>query len=580
MEKTWKLVEAPSVAAPDRFAHPVIARLLAARAIEDLPAFLDPNFERDIHDPWQFRQMRAAVDRVFAALENNQHITVHGDYDADGVTGSAVIMTTLRELRRNDSVIDFYIPHRDKEGYGLNPTSVQTLKERGTNLIITVDCGIANVAEVKLARELGIDVIVVDHHQFGVELPDGLLIHPRLPGETYPFPHLAAVGVSWKFACALVAEARVRGLPIAEGFEKWLLDFVSIATVTDMVPLVGENRVLETYGLKVLNKTRRPGFRALFRSAGLETGSLSSQSVGFSIGPRLNAAGRMDHASLALKLMLAERDDEAEMLAAELERCNRERQKTTKEMMKEAEEMLVESGKLKVESGTGHRLLALGFYSASWSPSLVGLVAGKFLDRTGKPTIAIGKHGETWIGSGRSVSAYDITAAMKRVGDGILTRCGGHVQACGFALTDDALVPELIRRLQADAAENVSAEACVPVLLLDAELSLADVDWPLIEALAQLEPYGEGNRRPLFMSRNLEVISLDRMGQTQAHVRFNARDAMGRVQKFVGFNLAERFAGIPLGAHLDIAYDVDVNEWNGRRELQCKVVDVHEAQVL
>ena len=555
--------------------HPVIARLLAARKIsgEDARAFFDPQWEGGVHDPFLFAQMPAAIARIFKAFEDGERITVHGDYDADGVTGSTVIITALREVEsrlkpiETPSNIDWYIPHRDKEGYGLNPTSVQTLKDRGTNLIITVDCGIANVAEIAQAKALGMDTIVLDHHQFGDELPDGLLIHPKLPGESYPFPHLAAVGVAWKTSCALFAEARRRRLDIPDGAEKWLLDLVSIATVTDMVPMIGENRVLETYGLKVLNKTRRPGLKALIRMAGAEPGLLTTETVGFGLGPRINAAGRMDHALLALELLLAENDEEATVLADKLEACNKERQKATASMMIEAE----------AQFATQPEAPVVVLRDEKWSPSLVGLVAGKFMDKTGKPTIAIGKNGDRWVGSGRSYAWYDITAAMKRAGEGILTHSGGHVQACGFSFTDTSRAEELADRLRADAAGSVDPSVAVPSLNVDVRVGLEQLDWDLIKDLDRLEPFGEHNRRPIFASMGLNKVAFDTMGQTQKHIRLTLRSDTGRSMKFVGFNMAERLAEIADASKIDVAYELGVNEWNGRREIQCKLVDLRPA---
>lgn len=584
MQKRWALATLPEgfelSAVPSQI-DPVTARLLALRGQTDIstwPDFFEPQFEQGIHDPFLFANMPRAIERIFQAFEKGEHITVHGDYDADGVTGSAVIITVLKEVlaqikSEQKSVIDFYIPHRDKEGYGLHTNTVDILKERGTNLIITVDCGIACVPEITKAKSFGIDTIVVDHHQFGEELPDGILIHPRLPGESYPFPHLAAVGVAWKFACALCIEARKRGLAIPEGFEKWLLDFVSIATVTDMVPLIGENRVLETYGLKVMNKTRRPGLQRLIQVAGSELGKITSQDIGFGLGPRINAAGRMDHASLALHLMLSETEEEASVYAAQLEACNKERQKLTAKMMDEAADMVSSPDRTPLSE-----VNIIVLWSDTWSPALVGLVAGKYMEREGKPVVAIGKHGKTWIGSGRSFASYDITEAMKRAGEGILTRCGGHVQACGFAFEDDSLLPELVRKLEQDAAERLVLAECVPILSIDADLKLDDLTWSLVDIIAKLEPYGEGNRRPVFMSRNLQVLSSDKMGSTQKHVRCLAKDANNQTMKFVGFNFADRFDLFTVGSKIDVAYDLGINEWNGRKEIQCKLVDVRPAQ--
>jgi len=568
MQKRWILPETQVL--PD--VGGVAERLLASRGITDakeIEAFVHPVWAEHVHDPFLFSHMEEAVQRIFRALEANEHVTVHGDYDADGVTGSAVIITIIKDLiakTGSTAIVDSYIPHRDKEGYGLNPVSVQYLHDRGTKLLITVDCGIANVAEIAQARGLGMDVIVVDHHQFGDTLPDGILIHPKLPGETYPFPHLAAVGVAWKLACALISEAGKRGLGLPKGAEKWLLDFVSIATVTDMVPMVGENRVLETFGLRVLNKTRRPGLQMLIQSAGLVPGKLTTESVAFGLGPRINAAGRMDHASLALRLMLAETDEEAIELAAQIETQNRERQKAVARIMKEAGAQF--------EEGSSRPVAA--FWSETWPPALVGLVAGKFLDRTGKPTIAIGKHGDRWVGSGRSFAAYDITEGIKRAGEGILSHSGGHVQACGFSLIgQDPSV--LIERFYQDAERELVGVDCSPTLVVDLEIGLEELDWALIETLDSLEPYGVGFTRPRFFSSKLLVASANVVGQTQKHVSCVLRSPAGRSMKFIGFNMVDKKDLLTVGKTVDVVYDVGVNEWNGRKEVQCKLVDVRAA---
>jgi len=271
---------------------------------------------------------------------------------------------------------------------------------------------------------------VVDHHQFGEVLPDAILIHPKLPGEDYPFKDLAAVGVAWKLACALLAHARKRGLDIPAGAEKWLLDLVSIATITDIVPLKGENRVLEKYGLIVLNKQRRPGLKALIEIANWTLGTLDSVSIGFIIGPRINAAGRMEHAFLAMDLMLEKQAEEAASKAANLETINRSRQKATEVMMQEAQEMIGDQEK--------HNIVFA--WNEAWSPSLVGLAAGRYTDKFGKPAIFIGKHSGVWIGSGRSIPAYDITKAIHEAGESLLLRYGGHAGACVFGLDADEKV--------------------------------------------------------------------------------------------------------------------------------------------
>ncbi len=556
--------------------------------------FLHPLWETHVHDGAQFRHMPAAIERVFRALEAGERITVHGDYDADGVTGSTVLITTLREIEKKlkrienqesriecpnhipdsrfpilDTRIDFYIPHRDKEGYGLHAATVSTLKARGTTLIITVDCGIACVKEIAFAKAEGIDTIVVDHHQFGDVLPDGHLIHPGIPEETYPFKQLAAVGVAFKFACVLLDAARARGIDIPSGWEKWLLDLVAIATVTDMVPLIGENRVLETYGLRVLNKTKRPGLRALVDASALTYGTLDTESVGFAIGPRINAAGRMDHAELALRLMLAETEEEARTLAKELERCNRERQETTKRMMVDAEAQLIARYDL---TNLPHAIM---LWDARWSPSLVGLVAGKLLERFARPIVVIGCHEGNWIGSGRSIAAYNITEGMRAAGEGMLTRAGGHVQACGFALSSAEHLGELAEHLAAHAKTALGDRPLVPTLECEADISLEAVDMSLTEAVEALAPFGEGNRRPMFISRNIRIVAIDLIGSTKNHLRLTLVTPRGRRIKALGFKLGERAAEISIDKVIDLAYTLVINEWNGQRTAECRIIDFH-----
>ncbi|MBU0540187.1 single-stranded-DNA-specific exonuclease RecJ [Patescibacteria group bacterium] len=568
--------------------HEVANVLLAKRGItqpEEAKAFLRPDWESGIHDPFLFSGMCAAVSRVFAALEAGERITVHGDYDADGVAGSTVVIMALREIEKKCSVlstqysvvtgtgncglstensfIDSYIPHRDKEGYGLSEATVELLKERGTQLLIMVDCGIANVKEVAAARASGMDVVILDHHRFGEELPDGHCIHPGLPDEKYPFKYLAAVGVSWKFACALLHAAREHGISIPVGWEKWLLDLVAIATVTDMVPLLGENRVLLKYGLIVLNKTRRAGLRHLARVAGCEIEKADSTSIGFALGPRINAAGRMEHAELALRLLLAESDEEAAMLAGTVDEHNRARQKSVEKMMMDAQVFLAES--------EGCNVLVL--WKETWKPALVGLVAGKMLERTGKPCVAFGKHGETWVGSGRSSDSYNITEAMQRAGEGILTRIGGHAQACGFSFLRDDAVEELAERLRRDAQERLQPDDLLPTLDIDAEIALDDVDWRLVETVRAFEPFGVGNQRPLFLTKNLEVVERSLVGSASKHIRCALRSPSGKVQRFIAFNFGDRLEEMSLGSRISVVYDVGVNEWNGRKEIQCKLAD-------
>lgn len=574
LQKRWVLT--PSASADDLshlgVASPLLAQLLWNRGIRtasEAQTFMEPRWEDHLHDPTQFRHMDGAIEAVFHALETRERITVHGDYDADGVTGSTVLISTLRDIEAlmhpgQGTRVDSYIPHREKEGYGLHRDTIDKLLARETRLVITVDCGIACVEEIALAHERGLQTIVVDHHEFGETLPVGHLIHPGIPGETYPFSSLAAVGVSYKFATVLFARARERGLAIPEGAEKWLLDLVAIATVTDMVPLVGENRLLEIYGLRVLNKTRRIGLQALLRSAGVLGKPIDTETIGFTIGPRLNAAGRMDHASIALNLLLAQTQEEADEYARDIERCNRERQEATKRMMVEAEEQLAAQADAPM----------IVVWNESWSPSLVGLVAGRFLEKYWKPVVAIGSHGGTWIGSGRCMESFHVTNAVRHAGEGILTRAGGHKQACGFALTNRDQLPIFAERLHAYTAEHATDDMCLPTLKIEAEIPLRMVTVQEARQIDALQPFGEGNRGPIFCARRCVVASIDLMGATQKHVRLQLVDEDGRRVKMVGFNQSHHMERVRAGSTIDIAFTFALNEWQGRTSAEGRIVDI------
>ena len=611
MQKRWQIIDELKSTDFDRSAynlHPVAIRMLHRRGLktpQEIDQFLNPDWERDVHDPFLFSQMQLAVNRIFDAIDRAEHVVIHGDYDADGVTGSVVLASTIRMLAEtkidnkkeiNPSIniqenedtaykidsskflnvmpltdsflsMDIYIPHREREGYGLNSATVKFIAERGAHLLITIDCGIANVAEIADLKQRGVDTVVIDHHQFNEQIPDAICIHPSLPNESYPFKNLAAVGVAWKVAHALVIEAQKRGLNVPLGWEKWLLDLVSIATITDIVPLVGENRVLEIYGLKVLNKLRRPGFRALIEVAGWNKDELDSESVGFVIGPRINAAGRMEHAFLAVDLLLENDNRRSSLKAIKLESVNKARQKATEMLMKEAEHF----------TKTQDQYSLIFAWSENWSPSLVGLVAGRYTDKYGKPAVFVGKHDGVWIGSGRSIPGYNITEALHDVGTGLLTRFGGHAQACGFSLDSDENVRVFAEALRQHAAEKLKEYELKPVLQIETQIDLGDLNMNFLEVLKKFEPFGELNPKPLFMSSHLIVADVSLVRATQNHIRVILQDEYGKRQKFIGFYKSDLKTVLFHGNKVDVVYEISKSEWNGRTEIQCKLIDARNS---
>lgn len=580
MSQVWQVADpVPAPAAAQFPAYPpALLQLLWNRGLrtqEAMDAYLAPDWNRDTFPPSLFRNMDAAVSRVFDALSKGDMIAVHGDYDADGVSGSAVLLTAMRDICRSlvspnggaaydEKKLTFYLPHREKEGYGVAIPTVETLvRERNAKLMITVDCGISNKPAIDRAKELGMDTIVCDHHTMPAELPErAILIHPLVPGETYPNKHLCGTGVAFKLASALIHEARKRGGTLPDGYEKWLLDLVAIATVTDVMPLVGENRALEAYGLKVLNKTRRLGLKKLLELAGSK-GPVDTTTIGFQIGPRLNAAGRMEHASGALELLLAEDDLAAAHFANHLQEANEARQEASERMYQAAKASIGDAGdqKLIIAAGEG------------WSPGLVGLVASKLVNDYRRPVLVVGHENGHHVGSGRSVPGYDITATVRAAAEH-MDKFGGHPQACGFSVTGADKFALASQAMRAYAELNLTAEQMVPTLAVDAEIALEDADWALLEHLEKLQPFGEGNRPPVFCARGLLVSGVDPVGADGKHLRLAVRSPRGKIVRMIGFRFGHLLGTLRLGQTVDVAFELGVNEWNGRRDIQFKITDL------
>lgn len=582
--KTWLIAEPAPTEAKTTLPnlHPVALGLLWNRGVrtpEAMERFLNPDWVRDTHDPAIFKNMPAAVARVFKALEEGEFIAVHGDYDADGVCGSTVLLSTLRDIIRSlplsegesggggsfDERISCYIPHREKEGYGVSIATMELLsEERGVSLVITVDCGISNKPAIDRGLELGMDTIVCDHHAMPETLPEGaILLHPQVPGEDYPNKNLCGTGVAFKLASALIIEARKRGANLPEGYEKWLLDLVAIATVTDVMPLTGENRVLERYGLKVLNKTKRPGLKALIEVAGGKPGELDTYSIGFQIGPRLNAAGRMEHAKLALELLLEEDPAEAAMKAQGLQETNVARQKVSEDMYQEAKAMVGELGERR----------AIIVWKEGWIAGIVGLVAGKLVNDFSRPVYVVGREGDKFVGSGRTAGGFDVTAAL-HVASAHLDRFGGHPQACGFSVHGEEKFFEACKVIEAHAMDVLKPEHLIPTLKIDAAVELEEMDFELLGALESFEPFGEKNPRPVFAAMNIEVSYAEPMGAEGKHLRITAKSPRGKICKFIGWRIGDRAAEFKPGTRADVAFELEVNEWKGRRDLQFKIIDI------
>jgi single-stranded-DNA-specific exonuclease len=576
MSKRWVVADQVPEKAKEEFPdmNPVLLSLLHNRGIktkEEAEVFLNPNWDRDVHDPSLFNNMVEGVKLVFETFEKKGVITVHGDYDADGVCGAAVLITTLRDVARafgyDEKLITHYIPHREKEGYGLSVETVDKLnQDHKTKLIITVDCGISNKDAIDHAKTFGIDTIVCDHHAMPKELPESaVLIHPLVPGEKFPNKFLCGTGVAFKFACGLIKEAQARGADLKEGHEKWLLDLVAIATVTDMMKIQDENRLLENFGLLVLNKTKRPGLRKLIDISGGKLGELDTVSIGFKIGPRLNAAGRMYHASKALDLLIEEDETQASVKALELHDINKERQKVSQAMFVEAKQM--------VGDMTGRSSIIV--MKEGWSAGLVGLAAGKLANEFNVPVFVFGKDGEKHVGSGRGVTGFDLTTALHASSE-YLDKYGGHPQACGLSIIGSDNFEKAKSKMEEFIAEGLKNADLTPELLLDAEIFIDDIDWELYNQLEKIKPFGMGNKEPIFSSTDVKVVGVNLLGSTQKHLRLTIQSSRGKIMKMIGFGFGPWANKLSLGQQIDVAYEISMNEWKGNRELQLKIVDIKE----
>lgn len=574
MKKNW--ITKPS--APKEFheefpeIHPVILDLLYDREIrteEAMEQFLHPRYEEDVLDPFLFDQMEIAVKRVFNAIAAKERIVIHGDYDADGLSGAVILSTTLEKLGADD--VDVFLPHREKDGYGINTNTINLLHEQGTKLMITCDCGISNIEEIKEAKALGIDVIVTDHHETKPELPPCIILHPKVPGESYPFKHLAGGGVAFKLAQGLLqtmAKKEPEKAKEYEAFEKWLLDMVAVASVADMVPLIGENRTLVKYGLIVLEKVKRIGMKAILQQAGvIKDGvipQMTTYQIGFVIGPRMNAAGRMAHANAAYATLMADNEIDAMKLAEELEITNRERRNLTDGIFKQ---VVKEVGELSDEPSV------VVAKNPEWPMGVVGLIAGRVMDKLHRPVFILGQFDGKIAGSGRSIEGFDCTVALEKSKD-LLLKYGGHPRACGFTIADNKHFDALIERFNAYAKESLTKEDLIPKLELDAELSITDLTWEFSDALEELKPFGQGNPEPLFVSKACEVVECRGVGKEAKHLSLVVTHDGKRLRKGIAFSQKDWVEKLQVGDKIDLVYTLDINEWNGNREIQLMIKEI------
>ncbi len=534
---------------------------------------MNPDYH-NLYDPFLFKEMQTAIDRTWQALNNNEKILVYADYDADAVTANSVLQQTFRYLGVQ---VESYIPDRFTEGYGLNIEAFEKIKEMGVNLVITVDCGTNSVDVAEFCSANGIDLIITDHHEITGETPKSFaLINPKNPEEHYPDDQITGVGVAYKFAKALLSQTEhviaFKGIPAEEyqaEWDKWLLDLVAIGTVADCHSLLGENRILVKFGLKVLQKTKWIGLRQLVENAGVDvkTQNPDSKTIGFTIAPRINAAGRLEHADIALKLLTTNDFAEAITLANRVEEINRRRQDLTNRIASEAREQ--------AELMLDRKILLL--HHESWAKGLVGIVAGKLAEQYGKPVIVL-ERGETEsTGSARTSGNFDILESLKSVSHRLI-RFGGHKQAAGLTAKTSEL-NEIYAEILKYADENWPKEKSEPVLAIDAELREEDLTLDCFEDIAQLEPFGQGNPKPIFALRDARVTSFRAVGANKQHLQLQVM--VGQTQlDCIGFSMAHLSARMDFGSKISVAGELMADSWNGNKKLKMRLIDIEFAPVM
>lgn len=551
--------------------HPLTEKLLARRGVtspEDIERFIRPDYERDTHDPFLILNMAKAVERIFQAFRGGERIVIYGDYDCDGIPGSVI----LHDLFEKIGVADFqnYIPHRHLEGYGLNGEAIGRFAKEGVDLIITVDCGITDIEEVAMAQSLGIDVIITDHHLPGAELPPAFtVLNSKQEGDTYPDNMLCGAGVAFKLAQAILIEGRRTGKmdDIPAGWEKWLLDMAGLSTIADMVPLVKENRALAYYGLKVLKKSPRPGLIALLRDANVDQRYLTEEDVGFTIGPRVNAASRMDVPMRAFEL-LSTRDIPTAMARAQhLSNLNMERKGEVARMTKEAKR-LVEGRELK-------SVIVVG--SPKWRVGVAGIVANKLAEDYDRPAFVWGKEGAHIIkGSCRSDGRVNIVELMRAVREGVFLDKGGHEFSGGFSVGEDA-VHFLESALCEAHATFEATEKKEKGFAPEASLSMDDVNEDIFAAVDLLAPFGQGNPKPVFRFDGISIEKCDQFGKGREHLKLTMKNSRGGVVSAIGFFMSPNNfpnAEVRSGARVDLIATLEKSYFRSLPELRLRIISV------
>jgi len=564
MQKRWNILQADpagvaALQAELKNVHPTLCEILVNRGIGNFPqarAFFLPQL-KDLHSPWLMKDMAAAVDRIQEALDRQEKILVYGDYDTDGTTAVACMVQFLRKIYKEEQV-DYYIPHRYNEGYGISLQGITTACENGFTLIISLDCGIRSGDLIRHAKGLGIDFIVCDHHLPDDQLPPAVaILDPKQPDCTYPYKDLCGCGVGFKLITAL---AERLGLPAEEAWQ--YLDLVSAAIAADIVPLDGENRVLAYYGLKKINDDPNNGLKAMIQLGGLVK-PLRMNTLVFMIAPRINAAGRMDDARKVVQLFTTADQEEALTFANLLHTVNTERKTADLNITEEALALLE-----KDTSQAGKKSIVL--YQEHWHKGVIGIVASRLTEKYSRPTIVLTRNGELVSGSARSFSGFNLYEAIHACREH-LVGYGGHPAAAGLTLLPSQL-EAFSHKFEEVVAATIEPHSLVPGLTIDAEITFDDIQPAFFQALDEMEPFGPGNPPPVFITRKVFDTGYSRIVK-DLHIRFSLCQENMTLQG-IGYNLAGKAHLLSSRYPLDIVFTIEENEWNGRKALQLKILDL------
>lgn len=539
----------------------VLCRILVQREIdtyEKAHDFFRPQLEH-LHDPWLMKDMLKAVKRIISAINNQENILIYGDYDVDGTTAVASMYQFLRSIYNN---VSYYIPHRYREGYGVSRAGIDFAHENNFALIISLDCGIKSAPLVAFAKELNIDFVICDHHLPDEIVPDAVaVLNPKQKDCNYPYKELCGCGVGFKLMQALSDE-----LNLSPEFYLKYVDLVAVAIAADIVPINGENRTLTYFGLKKVNEEPSVSLKALLTLAGMQK-KVYVNSLVFIVAPRINAAGRMDDARKAVQLFIETDYDKAVEYAGLLHNDNTERREADSNITDEALLLIENDGVLKSRKTTV-------VYKEHWHKGVVGIVASRLIENYYRPTVVLTKSGDVIAGSARSVPGFNLYEAIHACREHLIGY-GGHFAAAGLSLCEDKL-PDFIDSFEKIVSETIDEELLTPEIIIDAELPFRDINFTFLNIIDQMEPFGPVNMRPVFISRNVRDTGYSKLLKEQ-HIRFVVQQ-QETVFTGIGFNMAEKFALLQANTPLDIVYTLDINEWNGERMIQLKVIDVKAAE--